>query len=511
MKKMGRLAMAGVALALVVAMAATWVATASAEWPPVEVEVGIQQHGNISTAVIWVNNRGDFDTDVLTVKGRVPRGARYVDSWAGWGQGFNRGVFDGDDVGWANSGVKAGGKQGPFVYIFDSSTLPPNSQSYVLAWVSWAGKVPGTAVSKTVRIGAEQRPPVVLGVVSSIAGIKSSVGLAMKQGIELAVEGINARGGIDGRKIEVIIEDDETSPDKAAAATTKLIKEDGVTAVLGAAVSPTMWAAARVANAERVVIFSPTLPGDQLTAPGSGMDYVFRIGLPDRLSLGKGIAHAAKSYNRIGLLTYAGEIGASSTAAATKHLTDLGKPPVATVHYNPLAPDVTPQLRQLQRAGAEAIVAQGVPEDAATIAKGMKQIGYGAQVVGHLSFCDPLVRALALDEAQGAYCIDSVDSGKPEAQKLMDAHKKKYGGGELTYWLPVLHGYDSVMVMAEALRRADFDGSRLKDAMESITDFPAVSGGKDNTIGFGPGQHDGNRENAVLLKQIRGKDLILVE
>jgi branched-chain amino acid transport system substrate-binding protein len=223
------------------------------------------------------------------------------------------------------------------------------------------------------------------------------------------------------------------------------------------------------------------------------------------------VQYAAKRYDKIGMLTYSGEIGASSTAAATKSLTELGKPPVATLHYNPLDPDVAPQLRQLQMAGAEAIITQGVPEDAATILKGMEQIGYKAQVFGHLSFCDPIVRNLALEAAQGAYCIDSVDPRKPGVQKLMDAYKKKYGGDGLVYWLPVVHGYDAVLVLAEALKEADFDNNKLMDAMESIKDFPAVSGNKDNRISFGPDQHDGNRENAVLLMQIRGKDLIEIE
>ncbi|MBI4301322.1 MAG: cupin domain-containing protein [Chloroflexi bacterium] len=126
------------------------VGSAAEAWPPVKVDLSIQQDGNIYTAVVWVKNEGALATGVLNVRASVPKGAKYVDSWAGSGRGFNAGVFDGNDVGWVNPGVNAGGRQGPFVYIFDTSALAPNSRLSLSAWVSWAGGVPGTALSRVV-------------------------------------------------------------------------------------------------------------------------------------------------------------------------------------------------------------------------------------------------------------------------------------------------------------------------------------------------------------------------
>lgn len=142
-----------VAAVLALALAGASSRPAHADWPPLTVDLSMKQEGNIVTAVIAVTNGGDFDTEALNVRGQVPKGARYVDSWAGSGRGFNAGIFDGNDVGWINaSGVKAGARQGPFVYMFDISGMPPSSRSQALAWVGWGGKVPGSAVSRAVSI-----------------------------------------------------------------------------------------------------------------------------------------------------------------------------------------------------------------------------------------------------------------------------------------------------------------------------------------------------------------------
>ena len=140
------------ALAMLPGAAAGPVSQAQAAWPPVEVDLIVQQDGNMVTATISARNVGDFDIDVFNISGGVPRGARYVDSWAGSGRGFNAGVFHGNDVRWTNSGIKAGGRQGPFVYMFDTSALSAGSSADVSAAVSWTGKAPGTAVSRTLAI-----------------------------------------------------------------------------------------------------------------------------------------------------------------------------------------------------------------------------------------------------------------------------------------------------------------------------------------------------------------------
>lgn len=195
----------GVALVAMLALGNVSRASNEAVWPPLKVDLSIQQDGNTFTAVVWVKNEGDFNTDNLNVRGQVPKGTKYVDSWAGSGRGFNAGVFDGNDVGWVNtSGVKAGGRQGPFVYIFDASALSPTSKPSVSAWVSWAGKAPGNAVSRPVSIQiptpaldvAVGTPPAgAAPVPSAAASTEEGKTLFSNKGCA-ACHGANAEGGI---------------------------------------------------------------------------------------------------------------------------------------------------------------------------------------------------------------------------------------------------------------------------------------------------------------------------
>lgn len=200
----------GVALVAMLALGAVSRASNESAWPPLKVDLSIQQDGNTFTAVVWVKNEGDFNTDNLNVRGQVPKGTKYVDSWAGSGRGFNAGVFDGNDVGWVNtSGVKAGGRQGPFVYIFDASALSPNSKPSVSAWVSWAGKAPGNAVSRPVSIQMPSpaldvgvgTPPASPSPVPSVStGTDEGKTLFTNKGCA-ACHGANAEGGIVGRPL----------------------------------------------------------------------------------------------------------------------------------------------------------------------------------------------------------------------------------------------------------------------------------------------------------------------
>jgi branched-chain amino acid transport system substrate-binding protein len=165
----------------------------------------------------------------------------------------------------------------------------------------------------------------------------------------------------------------------------------------------------------------------------------------------------------------------------------------------------------LRKAGAEALIAQGVPGDAVTIAKGMKQIGYNARIFGHLGFSAPIFRILARDAAEGVITVDTIDSDKPAQRILLQLYKTKYKPKGMVYEYSLYAGYDTMMVLAEALKRAGFQRDKVKSALESIKDFPAVTGNSQNRISFGPDLHDGNRENAVILLQIKGKSIVKIE
>lgn len=140
-------------MSLISLLTALGVLTASAHWPEVDVQLSFTSpEDNIFRYTIWVQNKEKFDLTDLTIRAPIPEGAKYVRSWAGYGPGVNQGGFDGKEVGWIHPKVEAGKKDGPFVYEVNTSPLPPNSRPFTKAWISWLGKIPGSALSNEVRI-----------------------------------------------------------------------------------------------------------------------------------------------------------------------------------------------------------------------------------------------------------------------------------------------------------------------------------------------------------------------
>lgn len=156
-RKRAYLLAAGIALPVGLIVAGVWGAYAHEMWPPIELDLSIQRDGNIATATVWVNNIGDDDIETFTLRAQVPKGAKYLDSYAG-APGSNPGGFDGNDVGWVNDGVEAMGSQGPFVYRFDVSNLDAATSPSILAWIKWVSEEPGTAVSESVGVFSTVAP-----------------------------------------------------------------------------------------------------------------------------------------------------------------------------------------------------------------------------------------------------------------------------------------------------------------------------------------------------------------
>lgn len=349
-------------------------------------------------------------------------------------------------------------------------------------------------------VGASE--PVKVGVIVSLVGPAAGVGIANHRGFQLAVEEINRSGGIKGRPIKLIVEDDAGNPARANTAATKLIHRDNVVAILGASITPTSLAVSQVTNPNRVVQLSPTFTGDLV--PGR---YVFRVGLSDRFSVRR-MVELARNFDRIGILVNVGPSGQSVRNAALRELKAIGKEAVDVQVFEPGSPDVTPQLLNLRRAGAQVLLIQALPGDTATVVRGIKQLGWDVQIIGHLGFADPVFRRTAGADAEGSYVIDTFDPEKPEFRQFQQKYFAKFGPQEMVYWGGTIQGYDAVYILAEALKRADFDRARLLEAMESIKDFPVVSGGVGARISYSPENHYGLGYDGAVALIVHGKELV---
>lgn len=374
------------------------------------------------------------------------------------------------------------------------------------------GQAPGGQVSSESPSGqpADSEPtpavsgdPVKLGVVLTLSGPAAPVGTTVMRGLEIALEEVNTAGGIAGRPVELVVRDDQGDPAGAAAAVTRVVERDGVAAIIGAAITVTTFAAAEVANESQVVMLSPTFTGDTLTFPVTDSNrYIFRIGVPDRYSVQVLADYAATHFDKIGIMSVAGPAGQSVVAIGARELEARGKPPVGEEFYNMGATDMTPQLLKLKEAGTQALIVQAVPGDTPTVVRGMRQIGFEAQLLGHLGFADAAFRVVAGSDADGAMIVDAYDPDNPRTQEFMAKFQSRFGNDPI-YHGAALQGYDSLHILVEALNRVGGDVDRLVESLESLTGFQGASGSADSTINFSAQMHDGLELNSVVLHRVQ--------
>ena len=355
-------------------------------------------------------------------------------------------------------------------------------------------------------IANAQDAEIKIGVLTALTGTLGHMGETDLIGMQIALDEINQGGGIQGKKIKLIVEDNEGNPAKAVTGATKLIQKDNVLAIIGCEVSFTTLAALQVTTEAKIVQFSQGATADLMTS-GPGLNkypYFFRMGLGDKYTTKKLIDYGRKHYSKSAVLSDSGPAGQSFKGALEKHFTAANLVPVLTETHTIGSPDKTPELLKIRATGADAIIIQAMPGDAISVLRGMNQIGYKAQILGHLGFGETGTLGAAKELSEGVITLVSHDLSKKSALGFVEKYKKRTGV-TMEAWGRPMQGYDSVMILAEALRRAKLDKTKLKEAIESIKGYKPVSGTTKNVVNFGPKDHDGNQdEGPVLVKIVKG-------
>lgn len=345
-----------------------------------------------------------------------------------------------------------------------------------------------------------------IGVLNALTGPLGHMGESDVIGMQIAVDEINQRGGVQGKKIKLIVEDNEGNPAKAVTGATKLIQKDNVSAIIGCEVSFTTLAALQVTTQAKIVQFSQGATADVMSSPQglAKYPYFFRMGLGDTYTTKKLLDYGRQHYSKIAVLSDSGPAGQSFKAALQNHFAAAKMTPVLWETHTIGSPDKSPELLKIRAKGADAIIIQAMPGDAISVLKGMNQIGYRSQILGHLGFGETGTLGAAKDLSGGVITLVSHDINKKSAVEFIAKYKKRTGVA-MEAWGRPMQSYDSVMILAEALKRANLDKTKLKEAIESIKGYVPVSGSARNVVSFGPANHDGNQdEGPVLVKIVKG-------
>jgi branched-chain amino acid transport system substrate-binding protein len=316
-----------------------------------------------------------------------------------------------------------------------------------------------------------------IGEYACLTGKEASLGSSSHQGTVLAVDHINEAGGVLGRKLELITEDTESKPGESGTCVRKLIARDHVVAVLGEVASSRSLEGAPICQASKIPMISPGSTNPKVTEIG---DYIFRVCFIDPF---QGPVMAKFALTRLHAKRVA--IFSSSTSAYSvglakffkKAFIEGGGEVVAEPKYAEGDKDFNAQLTAIRAVGVDAIFSPGYYNEGALIVKQARQLGITVPVFGGDSWEAQDLINLGGDAMEGAYLCShySPEDPSPRVQKFVADYKARYGGA--TPDSNASLGYDSVLVLADAIRRAGTtEHVALREAIATTKDFDAVTG-----------------------------------
>ena len=321
-----------------------------------------------------------------------------------------------------------------------------------------------------------QTGPIVVGYYGDLTGRTSNFGQSTKRGVEMAADEINKAGGINGRQITILSEDDEGRPEKAATVVTKLINQDRVVALVGEVASGNTLAAAPKAQAANVPMISPSSTNPAVTQVG---DYISRVCFIDPF---QGDVMAKFAFNTLKAKTAA--IMLDFNAPYSRGLTEffeasfkkLGGTILDKQSYTQGDRDYKGQLTAIRAKNPDVIYVPGYYGEVGVISKQAKQLNIKAPMLGGDGWDSTQLWDLGGDSLNGDYISNhySVDDPSPAIQKFVADYKAR--NGEVPDALAAL-GYDAMKVLADAIRRAGTtEGPQLKDAINATKGFVGVTG-----------------------------------
>ena len=330
-------------------------------------------------------------------------------------------------------------------------------------------KEPGTA--------SEGSGVIKVGEFASLTGKEAAFGNSSHKGTLLAIDELNAKGGVLGRKLDLISEDNRTTPGESATIVKKLIARDNVVAVLGEVASGRSLEAAPICQTNHVPMISPSSTNPGVTETG---DYIFRVCFTDPFQ-GKLLADFARKTlkaTRAALLT---DVAAPYSVGLAQYFKEPfianGGTILIEQKFNSGDKDFKAQLTAIKAANPEVIFVPSYYTEAGLIARQARDLGITVPLFGGDGWEAPELIQIGGKALEGTYYSThySPENKDPLVQSFVTSFKAKFNN-EVPDAMAAL-GYDSAMVLVDAIRRAgSTEGSKVRDALAATKDFPGVTG-----------------------------------
>lgn len=348
--------------------------------------------------------------------------------------------------------------------------------------------------------------PITVAVIVPLTGASAKTAEQMENAAKLAVEEINADGGVDGRDIKIKVYDDELTPEGATKEAQRAITRDKAVAIIGAQSSGEALAIREVAERSKIPFITSSATSEAVTKDAK---FTYRIA-PLLTDYANGVVDTAKALGlkKPVLLNDSGPAGLQLkdlflSRAKEVGLTFAGKP----IEYPINGTDVSAQVASASKENPDGVLIGGsAGSDHGLVAKTMLEQGLDKPLIG---FSPILVNDAikiagdAYTDLPGVYSLQNLDQTKDSTQAFFDAYTKEFGEDTLTEH--PAQTYDAFHVLVEALKATDGKGGQeLADALNSMEPFEGVSGKAGTKIEFTADRHDGYQGDYLVTYKMNG-------
>ena len=330
------------------------------------------------------------------------------------------------------------------------------------------------ALAAAVSAGAAQAAePIKIGVAEALSGGAAQYGISIRNGFQMAADEINAAGGVNGSKIELVIEDEQGKKEEAINAFKKLIFQDKALMLFGPTLSNSAAAADPIAQASKIVVFGTSNTADGITTIG---DHVFRNSVTeaDVLPVTIRVASKVAKVKKVAVLYGNDDVFTKSGYDAFKKALEDQKMPVTTTEtFAKGDVDFKAQLTKIKATSPDAVVLSALIAEGAPIMVQARQLGLNVPFIGGNGMNSVKIFDLAKGSSDGLWVGSpwSIENHTKENDAFVDSFKKRFNTPPDQF---AAQAYDAMHVATEAMKKVKLSGDLAKDREALQAALPAV-------------------------------------
>lgn len=369
-------------------------------------------------------------------------------------------------------------------------------------FLALARSVLATAVVMAAPVAMAQNT-IKIGMITDRVGPAKSFAEPVAAGAVYAVKELNAKGGVLGRQIELLVEDDQGRPDVSATAARKLV-DAGVAFILSVSLTPATQQAQSVSLETKTPHMTPSNSGDTLTTQINNPNF-WQTGPLGSTQISTLLSYARnKNFTKVAVVTDNSDLGQLTARFFKEGLARANIQVVSEEVVPRGSTTADPQLQKVRAANPDAIFLAGVltPENA-LILRSYRQLGLKQPLLGNYNFSIPVYGTVAKGLLDGLAFVDAFDPARPQTRQFIENYKRDNNGTE-PYNLNG-YGYDGVMMVVDAIKRAgSTDKEKVREAMQATKGFQGVMGGVGSSYGFADGKRIGFDPNGMVVRVYEG-------